>query len=90
MTVFVRDLLCRDIMDGFVERGGEGRYDNGGVSRDVRELITVEVGAIDGDWRGECTGGSFENSSERTGGRRGVVAWLGSSWSEGFRSISIG
>ena len=49
MIVLVRDLLCKDIMEGFVERGGEGRYDSGGVSIDVRTLITVEVGAMDGD-----------------------------------------
>lgn len=48
MMVLVRDRLCMETMDGFVDKGGEGRHDRG-VSKEVRELMREEVGAMEGD-----------------------------------------
>ena len=47
--MLVRDLLCIETIEGLVERGGDGRHDKGVLSNDVRELMSVDVGAIDGD-----------------------------------------
>ena len=47
--MLVRDLLCIETIEGLVESGGDGRLDKGVLSNDVRELISVDVGAIDGD-----------------------------------------
>jgi hypothetical protein len=80
-----------DTIEGRVERGGDGRHDKG-LSKDVRELMTAEVGAMDGDCSGDCTGSSLLQSSARTGGSKGVLAWQVSSSSstDGFWSMSMG
>lgn len=71
VAVFALDLCRMEIMDGLVDKGGDGRLL---TSRDVRELITFGVGAMDGDCSGDCIGSSLRESSVNTGGNNGVVA----------------
>jgi hypothetical protein len=74
--VFARDLWRIEIMEGFVDRGGEGRFGTAGLLADLKPIF---VGAIEGDCRGELIGLPVLSNSEKMGGSRGVVACIDSS-----------
>jgi hypothetical protein len=81
VPVFALDLAGIDAMEGFVDKGGEGRPGNCGVLFGVGDDAVEKTGAtaIVGDCRGDWIGLDFLESSEKTGGSNGVVACGGSS-----------
>lgn len=90
VIVLVRERLCIDTIDGRVDRGGEGKHD-WDMSMEVRELMIAEVGAMEGDCRGDWMGSSFLHISRSTGGNNGVVACrCSSSPSSCFCSMGAG
>jgi len=68
---------CNEDVDGLLERGGDGRPGNLGVSTGVWMIDVVEISATVGDGKGDWTGDSFKCAGKSTikGGRSGVPAW---------------
>lgn len=63
-----------EAMDGFVDRGGEGRHGSFGVPNGVVELGNEGISATVGDCKGDWIGTFRGDNSIMIGGSNGVVA----------------
>lgn len=91
--MFALDLPGIDAIEGFVDKGGDGRLDNCGVLVGVGDDAGGKAGAaaMVGDCKGDCIGLDLFESSEKTGGSNGVVACgCSSSLLPGVFAMSIG
>ena len=81
---------CRiEATEGLVDKGGEGRLKSWGVLTGVVDVGGELVSATLGDCRGDWIGGRLGEDSITSGGRSGVRARPGSSFSSSGTGCSI-